>query len=124
MRTTSTKTLAARACEIIINYQKTLKKARSNHEKIEIADRDGLLGVLLEIHEAVGQDNAHAYAKACSAASLIVVSALFAADKDNIKDVIGVYAKTWESWVLRESKPQPSFFLDWYNWSQNTASQA
>lgn len=124
MRTTSTKALATRACDIILKYQKVLKKARSNREKIEIADRDGLLGVLLEIHEAVGQDNAHAYAKACSAASLIVVSALFAADKDNIKDVIGVYAKTWESWVLRESKPQSSFFLDWYNWSQNTASQA
>ena len=124
MRTTSTKALATRACDIILKYQKALKKARSNREKIEIADRDGLLGVLLEIHEAVGQDNAHAYAKACSAASLIVVSALFAADKDNIKDVIGVYAKTWESWVLRESKPQSSFFLDWYNWSQNTASQA
>lgn len=124
MRTTSTKPLASRACDIVLNYQKALKKARSNRQKIEIPDRDGLLGVLLEIHEAVGQDNAHAYAKACSAASLIVVSALFAADKDNIKDVIGVYAKTWESWVLRESKPQSSFFLDWYNWSQTTASQA
>ncbi|KAM0399741.1 hypothetical protein ACHAQC_003022 [Fusarium culmorum] len=124
MRTTSTKPLASRTCDIILNYQKALKKARSNREKIEIPDKDGLLGVLLEIHEAVGQDNAHAYAKACSAASLIVVSALFAADKANIKEVIAVYAQTWETWVLRETKPQSSFFLDWYNWSQNTASQA
>ncbi|RGP62041.1 DNA polymerase v [Fusarium longipes] len=124
MRTTSTKALASRACDIILNYQKTLKKARSNREKVELPDQEDLLGVLLEIHEAVGQDNAHAYAKACSAASLIVVSVLFAADKDNIKKIIGIYSKTWENWLLRETKPQSSFFLDWYNWSQNTASQA
>ncbi|KAM0564269.1 hypothetical protein ACHAPJ_000479 [Fusarium lateritium] len=124
MRTTSTKPLAARACEIILNYQKALRKARSNREEVQVPEPDDLLGLLLEVHEAAGQDNAHAYAKAASAASLIVASALFAADKTKIKDVAIVYAKTQSDWVLGEAKLQTSFFADWNNWCQNAASQS
>ncbi|KAF4948700.1 hypothetical protein FSARC_13665 [Fusarium sarcochroum] len=124
MRTTSTKPLSARACEIILNYQKALRKARSNRQEIQVPEPDDLLGLLLEIHEAAGQDNAHAYAKAASAASLIVASALFAADKTKIKDVAVVYAKTQSDWVLGEAKLQTSFFADWNNWCQNAASQS
>ncbi|KAF4983766.1 hypothetical protein FZEAL_889 [Fusarium zealandicum] len=124
MRTTSTKPLAARACEIILNYQKALKKARSNRDEVRAPAEDDLLGLLLEVHEAAGQDNAHAYAKAASAASLVVASALFAADKARIKDVAAVYAKTQSDWVLGKAKLQSSFFADWNNWCQNQASQA
>ncbi|KAM0343876.1 hypothetical protein ACHAPU_008145 [Fusarium lateritium] len=123
MRTTTTKPLAGRACEIILNYQKALRKARSNRQEIQAPESDELTGLLLEIHEAAGQDNSHAYAKAASAASLIVVSALFAADKSKIRDVAAVYAKTQSDCVLGEAKLQSSFFADWHNWCQNAASQ-
>ncbi|KAF4987295.1 hypothetical protein FDECE_15481 [Fusarium decemcellulare] len=125
MRTTNTKPLAARACEIILNYQKALKKARGNRQEAQVPEADDdLLGLLLQVHEAAGQDNAHAYAKAASAASLVIASALFAADKTKIKDVAAVYAKTQTAWVLGEAKLQSSFFADWNNWCQNQASQA
>ncbi|KAF5025023.1 hypothetical protein F66182_2891 [Fusarium sp. NRRL 66182] len=124
MRTTSTKPLAARACEIIINYQKGLKKARSNRQEIQIPEAYDLKGLLREVHETAVQDNAHAYAKAASAASLIVASALFATDKNEIKGVAEVYAKTQSAWVLGEAKLQSSFFADWNNWCQNLASQS
>ncbi|KAM5355893.1 hypothetical protein ACJ41O_002539 [Fusarium nematophilum] len=124
MRTTGTKPLAARACEIILNYQKALKKARGNRHEIQVPAEDHLLGLLLEVHEAAGQDNSHAYAKAASAASLVIASALFAADKGKIKDVAIVYARTQSDWVLGKAKLQSSFFLEWNNWCQNQASQA
>ncbi|CAM1506877.1 Fc.00g065180.m01.CDS01 [Cosmosporella sp. VM-42] len=124
MRTTSTKPLAARACEIILNYQKGLKKARSNKEEAEAPDADDLLALLLEVHTEAGKDNAHAYAKAASAASLIVASTLFATDKTKIKEVAAVYAATQSDWVLGEAKLQSSFFADWNNWCQNQASQS
>lgn len=135
MRTTSTKALAARACEIILNYQRALKKARGNRQEEADDDaaantttttttEDDLLGLLRQVHEAAGQDNAHAYAKAASAASLVVASTLFAADKSKVEDVAAVYASTQSDWVLGKAKLQSSFFADWNNWCQNQASQA
>lgn len=129
MRTTSTKPLASRACEIILNYQKVLKKARSNktttaEEDDEEENDSDLLALLVEIHEAAGQDNAHAYSKAASAASLIVAGSMFAGDRGSIKQIAAVYAKTQSEWVLGEGKLQTSFFNDWNNWCQNHAAQA
>ena len=124
MRTTSTKALATRACGVILNHQKILKKARGNKEEARIADAYDLLPALVEVHEEAGKDNSHAYAKAASAASLIITSSIFAVDRSAIKQVAAVYAKTWSDWVLSEAKVQSSFFLDWYNWSQNQASQS
>ncbi|KAL7816822.1 DNA polymerase phi domain-containing protein [Trichoderma aethiopicum] len=138
VRTTTTKTLASRACEIILNYQRGMKKARSaikdNKEAaannaaeaaaaLPAYDADRLLSVLVEIHDEAGKDNAHAFAKAASAASLIVASAMFASDKELVKRVAAVYAKTQSDWVLGQAKLQSSFFADWNNWCQNHASQ-
>ncbi|KAH0524917.1 hypothetical protein TsFJ059_007357 [Trichoderma semiorbis] len=128
MRTTTTKTLASRACEIILNYQRGMKKARSGNKDAEAErtptyDAEELLSVLVEVHEEAGKDNAHAYAKAASAASLIVASAMFASDKELVKRAAAVYAKTQSDWVLGQAKLQNSFFADWNNWCQNHASQ-
>ncbi|UNI14926.1 DNA-directed DNA polymerase [Purpureocillium takamizusanense] len=128
MRTTSTKPLASRACEIILGFQRGLRKARAGRDgagedKAQPA-ADDLLPLLVEVHDEAGKDNSHAYAKAASAASLIVASAMFAADKDAIRQIAAVYAKTQSGWVLGEVHLQTSFFADWNNWCQNQASQA
>ncbi|QYT00940.1 DNA polymerase V (Phi) [Trichoderma simmonsii] len=129
MRTTTTKTLSSRACEIILNYQRGMKKARSGNKDAAEAetspayDAEELLSVLVEVHDEAGKDNAHAYAKAASAASLIVASAMFASDKELVKRAAAVYAKTQSDWVLGQAKLQNSFFADWNNWCQNHASQ-
>ncbi|KOS16594.1 DNA polymerase V [Escovopsis weberi] len=153
MRTTSTKTLASRACEIILSYQRALKKARGDSkppapkssstkqddddddedeeeddgddgdERYE-RDDDELLAMLVQVHDEAGRDNAHAYARAASAASLILASAMYAADRRSVGRAAGVYAKTQSDWVLGKAKLQNSFFADWNNWCQNHASQA
>lgn len=124
MRTTSTKVLASRACEIILNHQKGLKKARSNKKETTTARAEDLLVNLVEVHEEATKDTSHAYSKAASAASLIIGSSMFAIDKAAIKQVAAVYAKTQSEWVLGEAKLQASFFADWNNWCQNQASQS
>jgi DNA polymerase phi len=128
VRTTSTKPLASRGCEIILNYQKGLRKARAAKDTKDdepvVASAEDLLVLLVEVHAEAGKDNSHAYAKAASAASLIVASTMHAADRQAIKQVAAVYAKTQSDWVLGEAKLQSSFFADWNNWCQNQASQA
>ncbi|PCD45605.1 hypothetical protein AU210_001037 [Fusarium oxysporum f. sp. radicis-cucumerinum] len=123
MRTTSTKPLAARASKIISNYQKGLKKARSNRQEVQILEPDDMLDLLREIHKAAGQDDSHAYAKAASTASLIVVSALVAADKSKMEDILAVYSKTQASCFSGEVKLQSSFIGDWQNWYRNAMQQ-
>ncbi|KAF4954126.1 hypothetical protein FGADI_5448 [Fusarium gaditjirri] len=123
MRTTSTKPLAARASKIISNYQKGLKKARSNRQEVKILEPDDMLDLLRDIHKAASQDDSHAYAKAASTASLIVVSALVAADKSKTEDILAVYSKTQASCLSGEVKLQSSFIGDWQNWYQNAMQQ-
>ncbi|KAK2683102.1 DNA polymerase V/Myb-binding protein 1A [Fusarium oxysporum f. sp. vasinfectum] len=123
MRTTSTKPLAARASKIISNYQKGLKKARSNRQEVQILEPDDMLDLLREIHKAASQDDSHAYAKAASTASLIVVSALVAADKSKMEDILAVYSKTQASCFSGEVKLQSSFIGDWQNWYRNAMQQ-
>jgi DNA polymerase phi len=124
VRTTSAKPVANRACEVILTYQKGLKKARAGKEVGEGAQEEiDLLALLAQVHEEAGKDNSHAYAKAASAASLIVASSMFATDREAIRSVADVYAKTRSDWVLGEVKLQNSFFADWNNWCQNHASQ-
>lgn len=124
IRTTNTKALASRACETILNYQRGLKKSRSSKQEVSGDTETDLLTLLVEIHDAAGKDNSHAYIKAASTASLIVASAMYAADKTNIKQVATLYANTQAQWVLGEAQLQNSFFADWNNWCQNHASQA
>lgn len=124
MRTTSAKPLANRACEIILAYQKGLRKARAGKESGDDALGADMLGLLVQIHDEAGKDNSHAYAKAASAASLVVASSMFAGDRGAIREVAGVYAKTQSDWVLGDVTMQNSFFADWNNWCQNHASQS
>ncbi|KAH7328625.1 DNA polymerase phi-domain-containing protein [Stachybotrys elegans] len=123
IRTTSSKELGRRACELIATWQKNIKKARGNGDKVEGVQEDDLLSLLVDVHAEAGKDNSHMYARAASAASLIIASTLIGADEASIKHVWAVYAKTGSEWGLGEAKLQSAFFVDWINWVQNLASQ-
>ncbi|KAI1031321.1 hypothetical protein LB504_000926 [Fusarium proliferatum] len=135
MRATSTKSLADRASKVISNYRKYQKKAISNFRKsqrqatndsqeVQILEPDDMLDLLREIHKAAGQNDSHAYAKAASTASLIVVSALITADKTKMEDVVVIYAKTQASCYSQNTKLQSSFLDDWQDWYRNALQQA
>ncbi|CAH0049553.1 unnamed protein product [Clonostachys solani] len=120
VRTTSTKPLASRAHEIILDYRKGLKKALGNKQEFDGLSTDDLLGVLIQVHEEAGNDNSnsHAYAKAASAASLIVVSAMLSIDRDSWEQAGAVYLKTEAKRFHGKITLQRSFFDEWSNWTR------
>ncbi|GAB1310759.1 DNA-directed DNA polymerase [Madurella fahalii] len=124
VRTTTTKALANKACETILNFSKGLKKARGSHaEKALELDLDALTELLEELHSEASKDPSHAFAKAVSTASLSVASVLCGA-KDRRERVFEMYAQTQLKWFQGEVKIQPAFFSDWLNWCQSHASTA
>ncbi|VUC27081.1 unnamed protein product [Clonostachys rosea] len=124
VRTTSTKPLANRAHEIILDYRKGLKKALGNKQEFDGVSTEDLLGVLIQVHEEAGNDNSnsHAYAKAASAASLIVVSAMLSIDRDSWEQAGAVYLKTEAKRFHGKITLQRSFFDEWSNWSRTLYS--
>jgi DNA polymerase phi len=136
VRATSTRALANRAAEILQTLFKGVRKARqaSSSEEVSSDANDGktlaalatpaLLPLLREIHAEAPRDASHAFARAASCASLLVVSAMHALDeRGSVAAAAEVYADTQVKWVLGEWKLQPAFFTEWLNWCQSIANQ-
>ncbi|KAK8050433.1 hypothetical protein PG994_012163 [Apiospora phragmitis] len=115
IRTTQTKELGKKATDILSNFARVFKKGRGIRKQITL---------LQKIHEEASLDSTHAFARAVSTTSLLVVSSLFAADKENIQRAAAVYTQTQIDWTLGRKRIQPSFFTDWINWCQGYASNA
>ncbi|KAK3329818.1 DNA polymerase phi-domain-containing protein [Apodospora peruviana] len=131
IRTTTTKPLANKACETILNFSAALKKARNRHNAAAEAEApemgtDALLELLGEIHGEASKDLSHAFTKAVSTASLAIASILCADDEDVDKTdkVFELYTETQKKWFKGEVKIQTAFFSDWLNWCQSHASTA
>ena len=123
VRTTSTKPLANRASELIQLHLRSIRKSRQADDE-GLRDRlelDALVTLLGEIHVEASRDLSHAFVKAASTASLVVVSAMFELDKKSVETAAALYATTQSAWVLGEVKLQPSFFTEWVNWCQSHA---
>lgn len=125
VRTTTTKALANKACDIILTFSKSLKKARGGSQVAEIPELDleALVSLLEELHEEASRDMSHAFARAASTASLAVAS-VACGDEETRERVFELYAKTQLRWFNGEVKIQAAFFSDWLNWCQSHASHA
>lgn len=77
IRETKSKPLADRAGGIIATFAKAAKSAKGTEAEL---DETGLLALMQRIHDEAALDPAHAYARAASAASLIVASRLLRGD--------------------------------------------
>ncbi|KAK0734480.1 DNA polymerase phi-domain-containing protein [Lasiosphaeria miniovina] len=123
VRTTTTKALANKACDILINFSKGLKKARASHAKLgEEVDADAMTALLRELHDEAPKDPSHAFARAVSTASLAVASVLCGMDDKATQDVFQLYAETQLKWYRGQVKIQPAFFSDWLHWCQSHVS--
>ena len=120
VRTTTTKPLANKACDIVLTFAKGLKKSRANQDSNEL-DADALMALLRDIHADASKDPSHLFARAASSASLAVASVL-CASTGRAEEVFQLYAQSQLSWYRGEVKMQPSFFADWLNWCQGHAS--
>lgn len=123
IRTTQTKELSKKATDILSNFARVYKKGQKEAEGSAV-DADKQIALLQKIHEEASLDSTHAFARAVSTTSLLVVSSLFSADKEHIERAAAVYTQTQVDWTLGRKRIQPSFFTDWINWCQGHASTA
>jgi DNA polymerase phi len=126
IRTTKTKPLANKACGIVLDFSKSLKKSRKDSDSPATeADLEQILEVFKGTHEEASKDLSHTFAKAVSAASLSCAWALcFATPESRVQEVFNLYHATQLAWFKGEARIQPSFFTEWLNWCQSHASNA
>ncbi|KAH6650353.1 DNA polymerase phi-domain-containing protein [Chaetomium tenue] len=125
IRTTTTKALGNKACDIIQTFSKSLKKARGGSQVAAIPGLDlaTMTSLMEELHEEAARDASHAFARAASTACLAVAS-VTCCDAEREEEVFALYAKTQRRWFDGEVKIQASFFGDWLNWCQSHANTA
>lgn len=121
IRTTTAKQLSEKAYKVIANFAKASKGLKPSENSTTL-DQSKRLHVLKDIHEEGSKDQSHAFARAASAASLLVATALYRASNTNFKKIDKVYHDTQIKWHGREVKMQVSFFQDWLNWCQSHLS--
>ncbi|KAI1759832.1 DNA polymerase phi-domain-containing protein [Hypoxylon sp. FL1150] len=119
VRTTTAKPLANKAVVTIENFSKAFKKARSDLD----VDIEAQFSLMKEIHQQAAKDMTHAFARAASAASLLVASSLLG-DKENIDRISATYAQTFADCQKGKLKIQGFFFTDWVNWGMGHAANA
>ena len=134
VRTTGDKPLANKAINTILDFTKALKKARGGASAKEddrkqppgasAPDAEQQLELLRSIHREAAQDPSHAFARAASAASLLVASSLLAVDRQSARPIAAIYAETQADWVTGKVRLQPIIFSDWTNWCQAQAAIA
>ncbi|TQS35944.1 hypothetical protein Golomagni_03620 [Golovinomyces magnicellulatus] len=127
MHNTQNKSLADRSHAIIQSFAKVYK---NNHPlgsgPVKSSDHrsqppPGRLELLREIHNLACKDKSHAFCKAASSASLLVVSSMYRVNVKFINDAATVYRDTQVKWVLGEACIQTAFFIEWVNWCQSHA---
>ncbi|KAK2775137.1 DNA polymerase v [Colletotrichum kahawae] len=112
VRTSTIKTLADRAFELVKDYQKRLRKARSSAAAGKV-DKEEALEVLKGVYEELKAGETKAHAKAAVPACLIAASSVFhaykgdrkvvdavvgAVEKDAAGGVQGEMKKAWDEW--------------------------
>ncbi|KAH8814917.1 DNA polymerase phi-domain-containing protein [Xylogone sp. PMI_703] len=125
MRTTKTRQLAEKSHGIILAFAKAAKKiegaSSSSRAEINVAEQ---IKLLKAIHAEAAKDPSHSFAKGASAASLLVASSLYRADKGSVKKMATVYRDSQVAWVEGEVRMQAVLFTDWVNWCQSHANNS
>lgn len=130
MRTTKARDLAKKAGTIIAELPKAQKKARVGKEgqgqgedlavDVDVVvDVDELTELLGEIHGEMLRDDSHAYAKAASTASLLVVNSILAEDVGRFQSIWNEYGGLAMQWATSGGFQFSTIITDWTNWVQS-----
>ncbi|KAJ4394508.1 DNA-directed DNA polymerase [Gnomoniopsis smithogilvyi] len=124
MHTTKTRDLVKKAGNIIAELPKAQKKLRGNKEGEEqevdaVMDEVELTQLLEEIHEEIKKDDSHAYAKAASTASLLVVNAILTKDVGLFQTIWNQYGSLATQWATHGRFQFSTIITDWTSWIQS-----
>lgn len=115
MRTSKTRDLGKKAGAVIAEMRK--KVGATSSEEVDV---EALQSILEEIHEEMPKDDSHAFAKAASAASLVVVQGMLARDVGVFPAVWDAYGKLAVRWAAGGGSGWQfsAVLADWMNWVQ------
>ncbi|ETI28170.1 hypothetical protein G647_00619 [Cladophialophora carrionii CBS 160.54] len=117
-RTTHTKQLADRSCNIIQQFCSRCKGPNAPELQSGSQTQHGI-DVLRSLHEEAGLESSNAHSNVASLSSILIVKALVKADQANIRTVVDVYASTrMNQLTMEKCRILPGFFTDWNNWCQ------
>lgn len=113
IRTTTSPQISTKACNLIRTYSRLCK----GDSVPKVTDHESVLQRLENVHAEAGKEASNAHGSACSQASLLLVRVLVAQDREHLRSVVGVYARTQERSLFDHScKIKTPFFTDWLNW--------
>ncbi|OQU97909.1 hypothetical protein CLAIMM_03773 isoform 2 [Cladophialophora immunda] len=118
-RTTQTKQLADRTCNILQQFCSRCKGP--NAPELPNDSYSGhAVDVLRSIHEEAGMDSSHAHSNVASLSSILVAKALVRANPANVSTIVETYASTrLRQLTDKKWRVMPGFFTDWNNWCQS-----
>lgn len=131
MHTTKTRDLVKKAGNIIAELPKAQKKIRGGggnkegeEEKQQETEKtdsetDALYELLQAIHEEMPKDDSHAYAKAASTASLLVVNAILTKNVGMFQEIWSEYGGLAMEWAMSGGFQFSTIITDWTNWMQS-----
>lgn len=117
-RTTQTKQLADRACNILQQFSSRCKGPHAP-ELLTDDQKEHAVGVLKSIHEEASLQSSNAHSNVASLCSILVVKALVKADPIYVSTAVEVYGSTrLKQLTQKNCRVLPGFFTDWNNWCQ------
>lgn len=117
-RTTQTKQLADRACNILQQYSSRCKGPHAP-ELLTEDQRKHAVDTLKSIHEEASLQSSNVHSNVASLCSILVVKALVKADPMYVGNAVEVYGSTRVRQLTQKScRVLPGFFTDWNNWCQ------
>ncbi|KIW95839.1 uncharacterized protein Z519_02903 [Cladophialophora bantiana CBS 173.52] len=122
-RTTPTKQLADRSCNILQQFCSRCKGP--NVPELPSDSYSGhAVDILKSIHEEARMESSHAHSNVASLSSILVVKALVKTNPTNIRTIVETYASTrLRQLTDKKCRVLPGFFTDWNNWCQSTAGK-
>ncbi len=113
IRTTTSKLVSSKACDLMKDYARFCK---GKHVP-DVKDKDAILDLLHSVHNEAVKEGSNAFTNACSQASLLLVRILAAQDRENLRQVVAAYASIQERLLFDpQCKVKISFLVDWLNW--------
>lgn len=112
-RTTTSQQVSGKACKIVREFGRICK----GKEMPEVGDAEEAFRMLKEVHVEAMKEASNAHASACSQASLFLVRVLVGMDREHLRQVVSIYARTQEALLMDpKCRVKVSFFTDWMNW--------
>lgn len=128
-RKSTVKQISQRANEVLREYTRLCKGNAIPSLTPNGADNDAeetddtiesVWDLLLAVHKEAMISGPAAHSSSASQTSIFLVKVLVAQDKQNISQIVDIYAETRKAQMLsNKCHVQPGFFTDWNNWCVN-----